>query len=303
MKTIKILLLFVSLNIFGQTYPIIEEFNPGTTWNFTNGAGVQNYGTSQNYASTNLGNIPYPNSSTITIASPVYSFTNCNTNITVNFPLAGRIENNWDFLRFQYWNGISWITQQSFTGNQNASYTYNLPNTITKFRFLLITDATVNTYLSGGSTKVYYYDIANFTINCLTILPVELISFDIIQDECFNVIIWSTISEINNNYFQLEKSNNAIDFKTIFKINGLKNSLELNNYIFVDKEYNESIVYYRLKQVDLNNQFEYSRIISTDNLCTPDELLKITNLLGQEVTKEYEGIKIYIYKNKIIYEK
>lgn len=299
MKNIKILLLFISLNSISQTYPIIEEFNPGTSWNFTNGAGIQNYGNTQNYASTNLGNTPYPNSSTITISSPIYSFTNCNTDITVNFPISGRIENNWDFLRFQYWNGVSWITQQSYTGNQNTLYSYILPNTVTRFRFLLITDATVNTYFSAGSTKVYYYDIANFIINCSIVLPVELLSFNIIQDECFNIILWSTISEINNDYFELEKSNDAINFKKIFKINSFKNSLELNNYIFVDKEYNESIVYYRLKQVDLNSDFKYSKIVSIDNLCTPDKLLKIINLLGQEVTDEYPGVKLYIYKNKI----
>ena len=121
----KILLTIILLTNFivnAQTYPVIEEFNPGTTWLFTNGAGIQNYGGAQNYATTNIGTTPYPNSSTVTITSPVYNFSNCSSNLTVSFPLSGRIENGFDFLRFQYWNGVSWVTQQSFTGTQNTTY-------------------------------------------------------------------------------------------------------------------------------------------------------------------------------------
>ena len=90
--------------------------------------------------------------------------------------MAGRIEKGFDFMRFQRWNGASWITVASYTGNQNSTYSYSLPSTTTRFRFLLQTDNTVNTYNFG--TNVYYYDIMRFTISCLSVLPIELISFE-----------------------------------------------------------------------------------------------------------------------------
>lgn len=299
----KILLTIILLTNFivnAQTYPVIEEFNPGTTWLFTNGAGIQNYGGAQNYATTNIGTTPYPNSSTVTITSPVYNFSNCSSNLTVSFPLSGRIENGFDFLRFQYWNGVSWVTQQSFTGTQNTTYSYSFPTWITQFRFVLITDNTVNTYFSGGTTKVYYYDIANFTINCSSLLPIELISFEGFEVNCNNFLRWITTSEVNFNKFELERSVDGVNFINISTIK----SNETHNYSFIDNYFNSDLTYYRLKQIDNNSTFKYSNIIDIYSNCSDKRKIKnIYNLLGQIVDENYSGLIIIEYSNGNIIKK
>lgn len=92
-KYLLILFSLLSLVGYSQTYPINEPFNTLGGWTVTNGAGLQTYGAGLNYLTTNIGNTPYPNSSTITMTSPVYSFTNCVGVLSLSFPIDGRIEN------------------------------------------------------------------------------------------------------------------------------------------------------------------------------------------------------------------
>lgn len=263
--TILILLLIVNSKILAQ-YPIREEFNPGTTWTFTNGAGIQNYGGAENYATTNIGTTPYPNNAIVTIVSPnTYNLTNCIGILTISFHLSGRIENNYDFLDFQYKIGAGgWITVQTFTGVQNLLYTYTtIPNTATRFRFRLRTDISVNTY-GFPFVSVYYYDIQYFEITCSSVLPIKLLNFSGYPINTTNKIIWSTSTEINNDFFILEKSNDMFNWEEISKIPGNGNSNTIINYEYIDKT-PYKLSYYRLQQIDYNGQFEYFEPIVIKN--------------------------------------
>lgn len=131
-------------------------------------------------------------------------------------------------------------------------------------------------------------------------LPIELIEFNIIQEDCINQICWITLNEPNNDYFELEKSLDGINFKVINKIKGNTNSTNLIKYLSYDKDIQENITYYRLKQVDIDGKFTYSNVISQDYNCKLGKYNKILNLLGQEVTEDYKGVKLYIYNNRII---
>jgi len=71
---------------------------------------------------------------------------------------------------------------------------------------------------------------------------------------------WGTSVEINNDYFQIEKSVDGQVFESITKINGKGNSSEKQEYNYVDKQYVADLVDYRLKQVDKNGLFEYSKV-------------------------------------------
>ena len=267
-KLLLILLLFISVLSYGQ-YPIVEEFNPGTSWTFTNGAGIQNYGPPENYATTNIGTTPYPNSATVTITSPVYDFTtSCASNITISFPISGRIENGFDFLYLEYFNAGVWVNLGGFTGPIAGTYTNAaIPNTATRFRFRLVTDATVNTYTTfpPPKTNVYYYDITRFTIDCATVLPITLLDFSGFDEGDYNYLQWSTSSEINNDYFTVEKSENAIHWSELGRVDGSGNSSVEKSYSYVDKNPYAGTTYYRLKQTDYNGNFEYFNIIAIEN--------------------------------------
>ncbi|MCI5082089.1 MAG: M36 family metallopeptidase [Saprospiraceae bacterium] len=92
-------------------------------------------------------------------------------------------------------------------------------------------------------------------------LPVEWLSVDAISQEESIDIQWSTATEINNAGFEIEKSTNASDWKNIAWVsakgtNGAQYSLS-------DKEVLPSIrYYYRIRQVDYDDRYSYSEIVS-----------------------------------------
>ena len=76
------------------------------------------------------------------------------------------------------------------------------------------------------------------------------------------VLEWSTASEINNFGFEIERSTNQTDWRIVGFKEGNGTTTELQNYSFVDNlsEIDFTKLYYRLKQVDFNGNFEYSSI-------------------------------------------
>ncbi len=91
-------------------------------------------------------------------------------------------------------------------------------------------------------------------------LPIELNYFAGSAEEDYNLIIWETISEINNEGYYLERSKDGIRFSTIDYIEGKGNSYERTKYESKDLKAKE-VSYYRLKQKDFNGDFAYSEII------------------------------------------
>jgi hypothetical protein len=92
--------------------------------------------------------------------------------------------------------------------------------------------------------------------------PIELTSFTAEKGPQNVLLKWSTASEINNDYFSVEKSSDGIQFKQIGTVKGNGNSKQIINYSFDDNSSNTGTVYYRLKQVDYDHNYEYSPITS-----------------------------------------
>jgi len=97
-------------------------------------------------------------------------------------------------------------------------------------------------------------------------LPVELTYFSATPlPEKQVELKWTTASEINNDYFQVEKSTDGIRFEASASIKGAGNSSGILNYTFIDKYFPGSyVVYYRLKQVDYNGDSDFSKTIAVD---------------------------------------
>lgn len=140
-------------------------------------------------------------------------------------------------------------------------------------------------------------------------LPVELINFE--YDCETSTINWTTASEINNDYFILEKSYDVINWKNIIKINGNGNSNIENHYEYEIKDNN---VYYRLLQVDYDGTKTYHNIIYVAcesvmfdvypvpvnrsdfiNICCDDiESIDVIDMVGQNIQFIREGNSIKI---------
>jgi hypothetical protein len=137
------------------------------------------------------------------------------------------------------------------------------------------------------------------TITVVSGLPIELLYFNGVVCETGNKLYWSTASEDNNDYFNIEKTRDGKIWNSISNMKGAGNSSTQLYYSFVDEDVENIINYYRLKQTDYDGKFKYSEIISIDNRTNKvKEIDKVTNILGQEVDLEYyKGICIIYYTN------
>ncbi|WP_210488360.1 YDG domain-containing protein [Rufibacter aurantiacus] len=93
-------------------------------------------------------------------------------------------------------------------------------------------------------------------------LPVSLISFSGKQKSSSIDLSWSTAAEKDNDYFQIERSQDGKTFIGVGKVKGNGNSNVLRNYNFSDASAQAGVNYYRLKQVDFDGKFEYSKVIA-----------------------------------------
>jgi Secretion system C-terminal sorting domain len=102
------------------------------------------------------------------------------------------------------------------------------------------------------------------TTNLSTPLPITLSEFNASLSKEGVDLSWTTLSEENADFFEVEKSINGYDFNKIGKIVAHGNSISRNDYYFLDQNANFSRAYYRLKNVDVGGVFTHSNIISVE---------------------------------------
>ena len=93
-------------------------------------------------------------------------------------------------------------------------------------------------------------------------LPVELINFGAVENREQVELSWTTASEVDNELFIIEHSDNGEDFREIGTIEGAGTSVSFQNYSFTHEQPSVGINYYRLQQIDFNGEFEYSNLVS-----------------------------------------
>jgi hypothetical protein len=145
-------------------------------------------------------------------------------------------------------------------------------------------------------------------------LPVELTSFSAVQSNGNVILNWETATEINNSGFAVERKGQNESWKSIGFIAGYGTSADQHSYSFVDKISNSGKYSYRLKQIDFNGSFSYSKEVEVT--VTPSEFklynnypnpfnpstiisynlpsdaavnLKVYNSLGELVTELFNG--------------
>jgi len=96
-------------------------------------------------------------------------------------------------------------------------------------------------------------------------LPVTLLDFRGNLNGNSIVLNWNTASEANSKNFEVERSNDGISFNRIGIVTAAGNSNATRYYTFNDPFIAADNNYYRLKQVDLDNKYEYSKVILIKN--------------------------------------
>jgi Tfp pilus assembly protein FimT len=174
-------------------------------------------------------------------------------------------------------------TAYNVTGSNGVAI--GIPNSQTGVNYQLKRDATnVGATIAGttGSALSYgiqstagTYTIVGTTGACtatmtgsVTIsgtLPITWLYFTGQAMDNSNVLSWQTVSETNNNGFEIQRSTDVVRFQTIGFVAGKGTTTERQAYQFEDLSPLDQlgeVAYYRLKQVDFDARFEYSRIIA-----------------------------------------
>lgn len=123
--------------------------------------------------------------------------------------------------------------------------------------------ANTGTITSSSFTTFSKFTLAN-SAGGTNPLPIELVSFKATPDDDKVNLNWITMSEVNNNYFTVEKSLDGVSFEELVKVNGAGNSTNERTYYAVDTKPATGLNYYRLKQTDYDGSFTYSNIISAN---------------------------------------
>jgi hypothetical protein len=93
-------------------------------------------------------------------------------------------------------------------------------------------------------------------------LPIQLLYFTGTLENGETHLSWSTASEFNNDHFELERSPGVSGFTFFGSVKSQGNSNNPQTYQYIDPHPFDGYTYYRLKQVDLDGKFQYSKIIS-----------------------------------------
>jgi hypothetical protein len=96
-------------------------------------------------------------------------------------------------------------------------------------------------------------------------LPVRLLNFEGKIKGRHVQLGWRTASEVNNAYFEVQRSADAKSFEAIARVSGNGTTNEIMAYQSFDEKPLAGFNYYRLKQVDINGQTVFSHIIAVKN--------------------------------------
>ena len=170
----------------------------------------------------------------------------------------------------------------------------------------------VSCYAQADNPMLAIYSVGNddgFGFSCVggvgteVPLPIELINFMAYVRNDWVYLEWQTASEINNNYFTIERSIDAVNFKPIGTKQGAGNSSTLQYYNYIDsilnlKPQTSNILYYRLKQTDFDGQYEYSAIRAVNIKQNTAEVVIYPNPVNSQITiqadeQELSSIRIY----------
>lgn len=161
-------------------------------------------------------------------------------------------------------NGTGYIDDQAYITRYNGSAQWQASDRI-DYVSPGVHMFTINSSEMLMNFGVPYYatsDQAWFTKTSdkTTPLPVTLLSFNAKKTEGHVSLTWATTSESNASHFEIQRSVDARNFETVGRVAAKGESNGMQNYSFSDVPVSSSIVYYRLKMVDLEGTFAFSTI-------------------------------------------
>lgn len=150
-------------------------------------------------------------------------------------------------------------------GGDTWSYNTNLPIHYNLSGLTIDPNNTNKVFYTSFGGGMWYGDKPQANpIDCglAVVLPVEISHFSVVCENNSAFLRWQTLSEQDNKGFEIQsKNSNSTDWKTIGFVESKGNG---NEYEFTDIEAKSERLFYRLKQIDLNGEYNYSKIVTND---------------------------------------
>lgn len=186
--------------------------------------------------------------------------------VNIQVPMPGLspediLDNQWNITNGGEWPDISfqWPASEENTGFP-ASGMINL------YRFVAgWSVAGAAPVPSGFPRTVTFQDVeccSGYTVGAASALPVELVTFKAEPAQDKVRLYWETFSEINHDYFSVEKSLDGTSFYELGTIRGTGDSFNKKSYSYIDPVPVAGVNYYRLKQVDYDGRQSKSPVVS-----------------------------------------
>jgi len=161
-------------------------------------------------------------------------------------------------------------------------------------------------YVSGPGIVIY--------------LPIELLTFTAEPLDKDVMLKWQTVTETNNDYFTIERSQHGQAWENVGIVPGAGNSNSILNYQLLDYSPFSGLSYYRLKQTDFDGKFSYSQIravrfngnvalviypnptlgsIFLQSSVEELETIQVFNSIGQEVTNQVQVQEIGVGQKEL----
>ena len=167
---------------------------------------------------------------------------------------------------FQYstdgsnWNDLDADVALGATTTWDVLY-YDLPPDASgvsnlQFRFGFVSN------VNDNCTAAQNFRIDDFTVGENESLPVTLVNFSIQPNPTSATLTWATATELNSDYFMVERSNHVSNFESIASVAAAGNSTEINEYSYTDERPLPGKNYYRLKQVDFDGKYSFSPVVT-----------------------------------------
>ena len=133
--------------------------------------------------------------------------------------------------------------------------------------FNFVADATSHTITFVGTVSgTCGLIVDDIEIELINALPVELVDFSATKYNDNSVqLAWETAMELNNDYFTIERSTDAVNWNAIGQVFGAGNSDNNIGYEYLDNNPLQETAYYRLKQTDFDGTFAYSPLVVVKN--------------------------------------
>jgi hypothetical protein len=233
-------------------------------------------------------------------------------------------------VRYSTNGGTTYTTEMRIAGNANAYWNYNAATASKTASGAMTTYApvaggnrtatgdgysTISLTIPAGATQLAFSlnarvnsageewwldNIELIQLGPCVVLPIELIDFSVIYKEDKVYINWLTATELNNEWFVIDKSTDGYSWKEFNRVKGQGTVNTPTSYQLIDTDVVQGYNYYQLKQIDFDKQEKYLGIVFVYlDFTKSKSIFMIVDILGRRIEdlENYVGIYVVVFSD------